>query len=117
VRAIGAATGMNPGYVSRLLKSLDREALIERDKRGRVEQTDWQRLVQRWAESALLESRGPTRYCIATRGLPAAMALLKTNRKPYSVTGSFATHRFVSVAPARLLHLYVAKPSMEFAAS
>ena len=107
VREIAAATGTNPGYVSRLLASLDREALIERDKRGRVEQTDWQRLIERWAESAPLESRGPSRYCIAPRGLAAAMSSLKNTHQSYAVTGSFATHRFVSVAPARLLHLYV----------
>ncbi len=107
VRDIADATGANPGYVSRLLASLDREALIDRDKRGRVERTDWPRLIQRWAESAPLESRGPSRYCIAPRGLPAAMSALKKTQRPYSVTGSFATTRFVSVAPARLLHLYV----------
>lgn len=107
VREIAAATGTNPGYVSRLLATLDREALIERDSRGRVEQTDWLRLIRRWAESAPLESRGLSRYCIAPRGLSAAMSLLKKTRQSYSVTGSFATRRFVSVAPARLLHLYI----------
>ena len=107
VREIANSTGTNPGYVLRLLTSLDREALIDRDKRGRVEQTDWQRLIQRWVESTPLESRGLSRYCIAPRGLPATMSALKKTQRPYSVTGSFATGRFVSVAPARLLHLYV----------
>ncbi|MCK5689274.1 helix-turn-helix domain-containing protein [Myxococcota bacterium] len=106
VREIAAATGTNPGYVSRLLASLDREALISRDKRGRVLETDWRRLIERWAETAPLESRGRSRYCIAPRGLPAAMSALKKTHLPYAVTGSFVTPRFVSVAPARLLHLY-----------
>ena len=107
VREIAKATGTNPGYVSRLLAGLDREALVDRDKRGRVEQTDWRRLIPHWAEAAPLESRGRFRYCIATRGLSAVMSALKKTRQIYSVTGSFATDRFVSVAPARLMHLYV----------
>lgn len=107
VRNIAAVTGANPGYVSRLLASLDREALIERDKRGGVEQTNWQQLIRRWAESAPLKSRGLSRYCIAPRGLPAAMSPLQGSKHQFAVTGSFATKRFASIAPSRLLHLYV----------
>ncbi|MBW2700431.1 MAG: helix-turn-helix domain-containing protein [Deltaproteobacteria bacterium] len=107
VREIAKATGANPGYVSRLLAKLDGEALVDRDKRGRVKRTDWQRLIQYWAESAPIDSRGLSSYCIAPRGLSVAMSALKETSQPYSVTGSFATDRFVSVAPARLLHLYV----------
>lgn len=107
VREIAKATDANPGYVSRLLTKLDGEALVDRDKRGRVERTDWPRLIQYWSESAPIESRGLSRNCIAPRGLTAAMYALKKTQRPYSVTGSFATGRFVTVAPARLLHLYV----------
>jgi hypothetical protein len=107
VRDIAGATATNPGYVSRLLANLDCEALIERDKRGRVEDVDWRQLIERWAESAPLVSRGPSRYCIAPRGLNAVMVALQEANLQYAVTGSFATKRFASVAPARLLHTYV----------
>jgi len=36
------------------------------------------------------------------------MAALRKSGLQYAVTGSFATRRFASVAPARLLHTYVA---------
>ncbi|RMG93470.1 MAG: hypothetical protein D6705_18675, partial [Deltaproteobacteria bacterium] len=36
VREVATATDTNPGYVSRLLAFLDREALVERDDKGRV---------------------------------------------------------------------------------
>jgi len=108
VRDIASATATSPGYVSRLLTNLDSEALIERDRRGRVEDVDWRRLVERWAESAPLDSRGRSRYCIAPRGMDADMAALRKSGLQYAVTGSFATRRFASVAPARLLHTYVA---------
>jgi len=107
VREIADATATSPGYVSRLLANLDCEALIERDKRGRVQDVDWRRLIERWAESAPLVSRGRSRYCIAPRGLNAVMAALQGANLQYSVTGSFATQRYASVAPARLLHTYV----------
>ncbi len=55
VREAAAATGTNPGYVSRLLAFLDKEALITRDKKGRIARTDWQRLIPRWAEAAPLD--------------------------------------------------------------
>ena len=107
VRDIAEATGSDPGYVSRLLAKLDREALIERGKRGRVEQVDWQRLIERWAQVAPIETRGTSRFCIAPRGLPTVMSLLPALKVPYAVTGSFATKRFASVAASRLMHIYV----------
>ena len=106
VRDIADATATSPGYVSRLLANLDVEALIERDRRGRVDGVDWRRLIEQWAESAPLVSRGPSRYCIAPRGLNAVMAALQKSNLQYAVTGSFATQRFAPVAPARLLHTY-----------
>ena len=51
VREIASATGLAPGYVSRLLDALDREAIVERSPRGRVESVDLPSLLRQWAES------------------------------------------------------------------
>jgi hypothetical protein len=51
VSEIALATRLTPGYVSRLLESLDGEALIERTKRGQVFSTDMPGLLRRWTES------------------------------------------------------------------
>ena len=51
VREIATATELNPGYVSKLLEALDAEALVDRTKRGRVENVDINALLNRWATS------------------------------------------------------------------
>jgi hypothetical protein len=107
VREIAAATGTDPGYVSRLLAFLDKEAFVERGKRGRVERTDWRRLIPSWAEAAPLDKRGARFSCIAPRGLEPVMERLEKANLTYAVTGSFAAGRIAPVAPARLLTLYV----------
>lgn len=107
VRELAAVTDTNPGYVSRLLAFLDREALIERDKKGRVTCTDWQHLVRRWAEAAPIEARGWSRLFIAPRGLSVMMRRLGNSTLPHAVTGSFAAAKVASVAPPRLATIYV----------
>jgi len=107
VREIAVATGTDPGYVSRLLAFLDKEAFVERGRRGRVERTDWQRLIPSWAEAAPLEKRGTRFSCIAPRGLQPVIGRLEQSNLTYAVTGSFAAGRIAPVAPARLLTLYV----------
>jgi hypothetical protein len=110
VREIAAATGTDPGYVSRLVALLEREAFVERDRRGRVQRTDWQRLIPRWAEAAPLDKRGNRTSCLAPRGLPAAMERLEETSASYAITGSFAAVRIAPVAGPRLLVLYVQDP-------
>lgn len=57
VRELAATAQADPGYVSRLLGMLDREAIVDRTPRGRVERVDWRKLLLRWSEEAPLESR------------------------------------------------------------
>ncbi len=107
VRELAAATDTNPGYVSRVLAFLDREALVDRDDKGRVTCADWQRLVRRWAEAAPIETRGRTQLFIAPRGLAPLMQRLGKAKLPHAVTGSFAAARVAPVAPPRLATIYV----------
>ena len=51
VSEIAAVTGLTQGYVSRLLDALDQDALVERTRRGRVQEVDMPGLLRRWAES------------------------------------------------------------------
>src|SRR5579862_1003061 len=50
VRELAEATGLAPGYVSRLLDALEDDALVERSKRGRVESLEIAGLLRRWTE-------------------------------------------------------------------
>lgn len=107
IRALAARTQTNPGYVSRLLAALSREALVERDGRGPVREVDWQRLIRRWAEDYVLVGRGRSASYLAPRGTQAVLDRLGRARLRYAVTGSFAAVKMAGVAPPRLLTIYV----------
>jgi hypothetical protein len=108
VGEIAVATALTPGYVSRLLDTLDREALVERSRRGRVESVDLPALVRRWAQSYdLFESNEATTY-VAPNGADDALAGLASLLEPTgaTVTGSFAAIERAPVAASALLAVY-----------
>lgn len=108
VREIASATELTPGYVSRLLTALDRQALIERSRRGGVASVDVPSLLRWWAESYdVFQSNEATTF-LAPAGAAAALAQLATvdQRGRIAVTGSFAAGRLAPVAAAALLLVY-----------
>lgn len=106
VRALAEGASVDPGYASRIIALLDREALIRREGRGRIASVDWQRLLKRWAQDAPLESRGQQVTCLEPRGLGALDTKLKKLSLRYAVTGSLAAGRFAPLAPPRLAVVY-----------
>jgi hypothetical protein len=108
VSEIAAATGLAPGYVSRLLDALDRAALIERARRGRVEDADIAGLLRRWAESYDVLKTNDAFTFLAPRGASDALSQLTGLPSPMSVvvTGSFAAVRLAPVAAPALLIAY-----------
>ncbi|MDY0001519.1 MAG: hypothetical protein RBU30_09515 [Polyangia bacterium] len=107
VRELAAAAGTDPGYVSRLLGMLDREALVDRTGRGRVERVDWRKVLLRWSDEAPLESRTKTSTWLAPRGLKGVWDGLRGADFPYLLTGSAAAASVAAVAPIRLASVYV----------
>ena len=107
VRQLAAAARTDPGYVSRLLGMLDREAVIDRTSRGRVERADWRKLLLRWSEESPLESRSAASTWLAPRGLKSLWDGLRSIDFAYVVTGSAAAARIAPVAPTRLASVYV----------
>ena len=99
---------MTAGYVSRLLDTLDRQALIERSRRGEVESVDVQGLLRWWAESYDVFRANGTSTFLAPDGTSKALARLATlpTRGEVAVTGSFAAGRVAPVAGAALLLMY-----------
>ena len=107
VRDLADATGLAPGYVSRLLDALDDDALVERTKRGQVESVDIAGLLRRWAENYELFSSNDAQPYLAARGAEDALGRfpdLPTART--AVTGSFAAVRLSPVAAPALLTVY-----------
>ena len=107
VRELAARTGLDAGYVSRLLALLNRESLVERGPRGRVVKVDWERLLRRWAQDVPLENRGETASYLEPRGLPALLGRLPSSGLRHVMTGSLAASRLAPIAPPRLAVLYV----------
>lgn len=107
VSEIAAGTGLTAGYISRLLDALDRDALVERTRRGRVQDADVPGLLRRWAESYdVLKSNDASTF-LAPRGASDALSqLAELSGRSVAVTGSFAAVRLAPVAAPALLIAY-----------
>lgn len=110
VRELAELADTDPGYVSRLLKSLDNEAIVGRTSRGQVENVDWRRLLSQWAEDAPLSDRAQATTWIAPRGLKNALDRIGSVEFRYALTGSAVASRVAPVAPTRVLSVYVDDP-------
>jgi DNA-binding transcriptional ArsR family regulator len=110
VRELAAAADLAPGYVSRLLDTLDDEALVERSERGRVESVDVGRLVRRWVETYDVFRANKAQRYLAPAGAASALDQLRTVGLRAAVTGSFAAGRIAPVAGPALLAVYVDDP-------
>lgn len=109
VLEIAEQTGANPGYVSRLLGLLQRQALITRKSRGPVEEVRWDALIRAWARDFNPLAPERTMTFLEPRGL-TALAKNLPGLEQYALTGSMAAHLVAPVAPARLATVYVDDP-------
>lgn len=107
VRELAIKTSLDPGYVSRIVALLDRQALVERGPRGGIVKVDWERLLRRWAQDVPFENRGEMASYLEPRGLPALLGRLPSSELRYVITGSLAASRLAPIAPPRLAVLYV----------
>lgn len=111
VRELAAASSLSPGYVSRLLETLEDEALVTREKRGKVESADIPALLRRWSESYDVFRSNNARRFVAPEGGVSAMQKLRKSPDKYAVTGSFAAIRFEQIAAPTLLAVYMSDPA------
>jgi DNA-binding transcriptional ArsR family regulator len=112
VRDLAAAADLTPSYVSRLLDTLDDEALIKRSERGKVESADIAGLLRRWAETYdVFRSNKAQRY-LAPAGAGSAILQLDALNVPVAVTGSFGAGRLAPVAAPALLAVYTDEPDV-----
>lgn len=112
VREIASALRLAPGYVSRLLDALDREALIARSRRGGVESVEIDGLLRHWAITYDVFASNDARTYLAPRGAAGALSLIPemTPDEAVTVTGSFAAVRLAPVAAPALLCAYCDDP-------
>ncbi len=110
--AIARTSGVSVPYVSRLLMTLDREALVERARRGLVVDVDWPNLLRHRAEAYQLYGTNTAHgYLSATGTQEAARQLREDLSMPYrAVTGSFAAAQRAPIAAPGQLAVYVDDP-------
>ena len=106
VRELADATSLNPGYVSRLLETLEDEALLSRAKRGNVESVNVQALLRRWSESYDIFRSNKAGRFVAPEGAVPAMQKLRRFTSECAITGSFAAIRFEQIAAPTLLAVF-----------
>jgi hypothetical protein len=107
LRELAKRAGVDPGYASRVVDFVDREALVTRTPRGPIIAVDWRALLTRWSqEYSPFRRQGATMY-LAARGIPTVIEQLKQLKVRYAVTGSWAAAEVAPVAPPPLLTLYV----------
>jgi DNA-binding MarR family transcriptional regulator len=105
---LAKAGGLTPGYVSKLLESLDDQALVERDRRGVVGSVDWPSLLAAGAARYDLLRNNLATTFVAQDGAPALYARISRDdaRPDVVVTGSFAASRIAQVAAPVQLVMY-----------
>lgn len=112
VGELAAAASLTPGYVSRLLDTLDREGIVERSRRGAVASADVPGLLRRWAETYDVLRTNASDTFLAPNGVANALDQLRgeAGTERVAVTGSFAAIRFAPVAAPALLLAYCEDP-------
>jgi hypothetical protein len=110
LRELAKRAGVDPGYTSRIVTFLDREALVVRDSRGHIKTVDWPALLRRWSQDYSPFQKGRVQWFLAARGLGQLMDRLRSIATGYVVSGSWAAGQFAPVAPSRLLLCYADEP-------
>jgi hypothetical protein len=110
IRELAAAANLNAGYLSRLVETLDREALVTRKNRGPIESVDIGRIVTRYAQSYDVFKTNDARTYIAKKGTNDALGRLATIDARTVITGSFAAVRLSPIAAPSLLTVYCDNP-------
>lgn len=107
VRELAGKAGIDPGYASRVLALLEKEALIRRGRRGPVTDVDWRALILRWTEDYSLFGSNHAASYLEPRGLGSLLRKLRDSDLRYVATGSLGSANVAPVAPARLAVLFV----------
>ncbi|MFB6394034.1 hypothetical protein AAFH96_13095, partial [Polymorphospora sp. 2-325] len=104
---LARAGDLNRGYVSSLLNTLDEQALLERDRRGVVEDVDWPALLVAAASPYDLLRNNPGKLFISPVGAANLYRQLGDAAPRAVVTGSFAASAIAPVVAPTQLVLYV----------
>jgi hypothetical protein len=105
-QGIAELSRVSAAQVSRLVRLLERDALVEREGRGSIRSVDWPALLQRWSEDYSFLSANKVSRFMALRGRPALMEQLRKTSVQYAITGGVAAEVMKTSAPTRVTTIY-----------
>lgn len=115
VTELAKTARVDPGYATRILETLENEALIERAGRGKVVDVRWMELLQRRGSALDLLAPHKTKMFISQRGAAETRAGLAGEEEAV-VTGSFIASNISPVAAPALLVVYTLLDAQQLAA-
>ncbi|HEV2754344.1 MAG TPA: hypothetical protein VG318_01030 [Actinomycetota bacterium] len=116
VTELSQVARVDAGYASRVLETLEAEALVDRGRRGRVIDTDWELLLRQRARAVdLLNPRESISYVAPDDAMATFARLDRLAQQEAVVTGSLAASRIAPVAAPVLLALYTLRDRDEIA--
>lgn len=107
VRELAGKSSASPATLSRVIEFLDREDVLDRNKRGIVTKIDWSGVIRLWSQDYdVLRSNQSTNW-LQPRGTSALIETLQSTTLRYALTGSTAAQQLAPIAPAKLVMVYV----------
>lgn len=106
VRELAERAGLSLASTSRIVSFLDADALLQRQRRGRINSVDWPRLLRRWTQDYGFVTSNRTRLVLEPRGIQALLGKVRGNASVV-VTGSLAASIVAPYAAPALGTLYV----------
>ena len=111
VRELSESLRVDAGYVSRVLKVLEGELLIERLPRGAITSVDWEGVLRQLASTYSFFGANETSTWVAPGGAEQLLADLAARRSgTWAVTGSFASSSIVPVTAPETAFIYATDP-------
>lgn len=95
------------GAAYRIVKFLEEESLLTRERYGPITDVRWRELLERWSRDYGFEKSNRVETFLEPRGLNTLVERLAGSDLDYVVTGSLAAERAEAYAPARLAAVYV----------
>ncbi|NIA26305.1 MAG: hypothetical protein GWP04_12195 [Gammaproteobacteria bacterium] len=113
VRELASALATDPGYTSRVIKALEEERLVFRERRGPITEVDWPALLSQLTTTYGLLDANKTSTWIARgaiRDLPEKLTASRLQTR-WAVTGSFAANLIAPVAAPAMAIVYGDDPA------
>jgi hypothetical protein len=108
VPELAERAGASTGATYRVIKFLEDQQLVDRERRGPITDVRWRPLLERWSRDYSFAKSNTVATFLEPRGLTKLTERLAGRAElDYVLTGSLAAERFAAYAPARLAMLYV----------